>query len=60
MPKSEALKNAQKRYKKANVKTVTVQFYPKDMELFEFVHTQPNKAGFIKELIREHMEKLTR
>ena len=46
-----------KRYQSEKTKCVNVRFYPGDMELYEFVSTFDNKAGYIKDLIRADMEK---
>ena len=53
---SEAQKKALEKYK-AKVKRLTVDFPPSDMELYEHIQKQPNKQGYIKDLIRKDMEK---
>ncbi len=55
MALTEAQKRAKKNYAK-KVKKVEVAFYPTEMDLFEYLQTKDNKAGFIKQLIREAME----
>lgn len=57
MPESAAQRRATLKYRKEKMKQVVVAFYPNDMELFEFLDTKPNKAGYIKDLIRKDMEK---
>ena len=44
-------------YKKENTKCVNVRFFPADMALYEFMQNQPNKSGYIKDLIRADMER---
>ena len=57
MPYSEAQKRATAKYIKNNVKRVAVAFYPSEADLLEWVASKPNKAGYIKELIRADMER---
>lgn len=54
---TEAQYRASQKYKKNNVKRITVDFSPVDADLWEYIQTQPNKQGFIKALIRESMNK---
>lgn len=53
---SEAEKRAKAKYRK-KVKQAIVSFYPKDEELYEWLERQPNKSGYIRELIRRDMER---
>lgn len=53
---SEAQKKALEKYR-AKTKRFTVDFPPSDAELWEHVQKQPNKQGYIKDLIRKDMEK---
>lgn len=57
MAYTEAQKRATAKYLKNNVKRVAVAFYPAEAELWEWLEQQPNKAGYIKRLIREDMER---
>lgn len=54
---TEAQKRAQAKYNKANVRQCAVRFYPTEREMWEWLEKQPNKAGYIKELIRADMER---
>ncbi len=56
MALTEAQKRAKRNYEK-KVKKISLQFYPTETDLYEFLQTKDNKAGFIKQLIREAMEK---
>ncbi len=56
MALTEAQKRAKRNYEK-KVKKITLQFYPTETDLYEYLQTKDNKAGFIKQLIREAMEK---
>ena len=53
---TEAQRKAIKNYKK-KVNRITVDFSPAEMELWEHIQQQPNKQGYIKNLIRADMEK---
>ena len=57
MAVSDAQKSANEKYRKENVKQVAVRFYPGDQELYEFLRTKENVAGYIKDLIRADMER---
>ncbi len=43
------------RYRREKVKQAVVTFSPKDADLYEWLSTQPGKAGTIKRLLREEM-----
>lgn len=53
---TEAQKKAKKKYRDSG-KRMTVDFYPSESDLIEHVEKQPNKQGYIKNLIRADMEK---
>lgn len=53
-----ALSDAQKRAKaKYNAKAtkILIEFYPQDAELLKKVQEQPNKQGYIKNLIKKDL-----
>lgn len=52
---SEAQNRANAKYVKEKVKTYTVKFYPTEQDIYEHLHNQSNKAGYIKNLIRKDM-----
>lgn len=54
---SEASKRAKAKYAKEKTKRVVVAFYPPDAKILAWVNQQPNKAGYIKDLIRQDMAK---
>ena len=54
---SDAQLRAGQKYKREKVKRITVDFYPADEELWEYLQRQPNKQGYIRGLIRADMEK---
>ncbi len=56
MALTEAQRRAKQKYEK-NLKRIQVTFYGTESDLFEYLETKDNKAGFIKQLIREAMEK---
>lgn len=52
MPLTEARKRAKAKYNE-KVKTITVAFYPTETDVWNKLQEQPNKQGYIKELIRK-------
>ncbi len=56
MALSEAQRIAKQKYEK-NLKRDQVAFHGTETDLIEYQETKVNKAGFIKQLIREAMEK---
>ena len=53
---NEALKRAKKKYQ-SKVKRFTVNFYPTEYDLWDHLNDQPNKQGYIKQLIKQDKEK---
>lgn len=53
---SAAQLRAAQKYKKENIKRITVEFSPAEAGLWEHIQGQPNKQGYIKGLIRADME----
>lgn len=51
---TEAQKNARKKYRSKG-KRMTVDFYPSESDLIEWVESQPVKQTYIKDLIRNDM-----
>lgn len=56
--KTDAQKRAEMKYRREKVKQVVVTFSPADADLYEWLGTQPSKAGTIKRLLREEMRRL--
>ncbi|MGI6033174.1 MAG: hypothetical protein ACOX69_07135 [Coriobacteriales bacterium] len=56
MTVSEAQKAALKKYRAEKTKTITVRFYPKEMDIWEQLSKAENKQGLIKQLLREYFE----
>ncbi len=54
---TDAQYRASQKYKKENIKRITVEFSPKDAELWEHIQKQPKKQTYIKDLIRADMKK---
>lgn len=52
---SDAQKRAAAKYHREKMKQLGVRFSPNEMELFDYVKSQPNTAGFVKQLLREDM-----
>ena len=53
---TEAQKRAKAAYRK-KMQHVQVMFSQNETDLFEFIKSKENKSGFIKQLLREAMEK---
>ena len=53
---TEAQQKAKRKYLTKG-KRLTVDFYPTDTDLIEHIEKQPNKQGYIKNLIREDMKR---
>ncbi len=54
---SDAQKKAKAKYDKEKISQRSVIFSPNEKELLEYLDAQPNKSGFLKQLIKEHMER---
>ncbi len=57
MPVSEAQKRANAKYNKEKMIQRVVRFSPNERDLLEHLDAQPNKAGYIKQLIREDIKR---
>lgn len=57
MAQTEAQKRAKAKYKSEKVKKILVEFYATDIELWDKLQEQPNKQGYIKDLIRKDLNK---
>ena len=53
---SEAQQKANKKYKQ-KIKRITIDFYPTEEDLWEHLNSKEKKQTYIKELIRDDMEK---
>lgn len=54
---TEAQKRASAKYDKKNMVQRVVRFSPHERDLLDHLDAQPNKAGYLKRLIREDMER---
>ena len=52
---TESQKKAKNKYR-AKGKRLTVDFHPTELELYEHIQKQPNKQGYIKDLVRADMK----
>lgn len=57
MPLTEAQKRAKAKYQAEKLKRIAVEFYVSDTELWNKLQEQPNKQGYIKDLIRKDLNK---
>ena len=57
MAYSDAQRRATNKYRKLNTKNMTLTFYPSDMFVYEWLQTKSNKAGYIKQLIIDDIER---
>lgn len=55
MATSDAQKRANNEYRKRSVRSFNLKFYPGDSDIHEWFDRQPNKAQYLKELIRRDM-----
>lgn len=53
---SDAQKRASAKWDKENMKQRVVRFYPGEEELLNKLDSQPNKAGYLKALIKADIE----
>ena len=54
---SEAQKRATAKYQKEKMKQIAVRFSPNEMDVYDYIKSQQNIAGYIKRLVREDMER---
>ncbi len=54
---TDAQYRASQKYKREKVNRITVDFSPKEAELWEHIQKQPKKQTYIKDLIRADMER---
>lgn len=52
----QSQRDAVKKYKK-KVNRISIEFYPTDNKLWDWLNGQPNKQGYIKNLILADMER---
>ena len=57
MAVSDAQKRAADKYRRDNVKQISVRFYPDSMAEYEWARSQGNAQAYIRCLIREDMER---
>ena len=53
---ADARSKATEKYRKANVKSFNVKFFPADAEILEYFQGKENRNQYIKDLIRKDME----
>lgn len=61
--KTDAQKKAEMKYRKNNVKTITLSFYVSDMDLYNNIqqaaaNTGESAPAYVKRVMREHLDKL--
>lgn len=56
--KRECTRRAQRKYEREKVNSISVRFYPKDIDLYLYFKSIPdgNKQEYIRSLIRKDME----
>ncbi|BDC91384.1 hypothetical protein AAK684_03285 [Leptogranulimonas caecicola] len=60
MTDTEAQRRAKAKYAREKVKALRLAFYrnnPEDAELLAWMESQPNMTGYLKQLIRQDMER---
>lgn len=53
---ADARSRATEKYRKANVKSFNVKFFPADADILEYFQAKSNRNQYIKNLIRRDME----
>ena len=53
---ADARSKATEKYRKANVKSFNVKFFPADAEVLEYFQSKSKRNQYIKDLIRKDME----
>ena len=56
---SDAGKRANGKYRKENVKSFNVKFFPADADIWEYFKGKDNRNRYIKDLIRKDMERIS-
>lgn len=54
---TEAQRRANAKYVKEKVRAFNLRFYPADADILAHFEAQPEKAAYLKRLIREDMER---
>ena len=57
MARSDSAKKADAKYKAEKTKQLVIRFYPADADIHEHLQKQDSKQGYIKQLIREDMQR---
>lgn len=57
MPRTDAQRRATAKYNRDKVKAVNLRFYPSESDIYAHLAEQPNKQGYVKDLIRADMER---
>lgn len=53
---SEAQKRANEKYRRENVKQISLRFYPSEQDVYDFIKSKSNVSGYIKDLVRQDMD----
>ncbi len=53
---TQAQLKATEKYRKQNIKSFTLKFFPADHDLYEYLQQQPKKAEYLRDLIRKDMQ----
>ena len=53
----QSARKADLKYRKNNVTQLNVALYPKDQDIVDYLEGMPNKAEYIRQLIRQDMMK---
>ena len=56
MTLTDAQKRAKAKYMREKVKKIMIEFYPSEADLYDKLQEQPNKQGYIKDLIRKDLK----
>ena len=57
MARTEAQRRANAKYQRNNVKHMSMAFYPKDYDLYEWMKSKGYSGAWLRELARREMER---
>ena len=55
--RTEAQRASENEYHRKKIKTISVNFSPRDYDILEYLDTKESRGGYLKKLLREDMER---
>ena len=56
MPQTDAQRKTTNESRKRNIRSLNLKIFPADKDLLDWFESQPQKAQYLKDLIRKDME----